>query len=259
MTRILVIDDEAEIHTILNHGLSSLGYDVLSCFTAEEGLRLSRELRPELVVLDWMLPDMTGTEVCRTLKADPATARIAIIICSAKDEEIDRVVGFEVGADDYVCKPFSVRELCLRIRAVIRRQPALVPILGGRGSELTFGRLRIDREAHRVWVGAKEIELTLLEFKLLVALCEQRERVMTRAALLNQVWGLSEANAEEQEPALAKASGMNGAPRGRRGPQRGVVSRTVDAHVKRLREKLAEAGDSIETVRGVGYRFTLRL
>jgi two-component system phosphate regulon response regulator PhoB len=189
----------------------------------EEGLRLARERKPDLVLLDLMLPDVPGTEVCKQLRSGAATRDAKIMVLTAKGEEIDRVVGFELGADDYVVKPFSVRELVLRIQAVLRRaggeeQPQPV---------IEFGRLKVDREAHRAWVDGKEIELTALEFKLLVMLHDRRNRVQTREALLQDVWAIDA----------------------------DITTRTVDTHVKRLREKLGAAGEYIETVRGVGYRF----
>jgi two-component system phosphate regulon response regulator PhoB len=176
-----------------------------------------------LVLLDLMLPDMSGTEVCRTIKDNPATRTLPVVMLTARGEEIDRVVGFEIGADDYITKPFSVRELVLRIRAVLRRRE-LPP---GEAASIEFGNLRIDRAAHRVWVDGEEVELTALEFKLLVTLYERRNRVQSRGALLDQVWGI----------------------------ETKISTRTVDAHVKRLREKMGNARDYIETVRGVGYRF----
>jgi two-component system phosphate regulon response regulator PhoB len=172
-------------------------------------------------LLDLMLPDMPGTEVCKTLKKAEATQNIAVVMLTAKGEEIDRVVGFELGADDYVVKPFSVRELLLRIDAVLRRRrPAPA-------TAIVFGALRIDPQAHRAWVADREVELTALEFKLLSTLVERKGRVQTRAALLDDVWGIAAA----------------------------ITTRTVDTHVKRLREKLGLAGRYVETVRGVGYRF----
>jgi two-component system phosphate regulon response regulator PhoB len=170
-----------------------------------------------------MLPDLAGTEICRAIKDDPGTRHMPIVMVTARGEEIDRVVGFELGADDYVTKPFSVRELLLRVRAILRRSENEQPT----GASIEFGTLRIDRDAHRVWVDAAEIELTALEFKLLVTLYERRNRVQSRSALLDHVWGIDTK----------------------------ISTRTVDAHVKRLREKLGSARDYIETVRGVGYRF----
>ncbi len=177
---------------------------------------------PILILLDLMLPDMSGTVVCKTLKKDQAMRDVRVIMVTAKGEEIDRVVGFELGADDYVVKPFSVRELLLRVGAVLRRKD--VP-----PSDLVeFGELRVDPAAHRIWVAGVEIALTSLEFKLLVTLYERKNRVQTRSVLLNDIWGI----------------------------EADITTRTVDTHVKRLREKLKGVGRYIETVRGVGYRFT---
>jgi two-component system, OmpR family, phosphate regulon response regulator PhoB len=203
--------------------LREAGHEVSSALRGKDGVRQAKEHPPDLVLLDLMLPDIPGTEVCRALKADPRTHDTPIVILTARSEEIDRVVCFELGAEDFVTKPFSVRELLLRIRAILmRRRPT--PVLLG---TVEFGRLRIDRAAHRVWVDGEEIELTALELKLLSTLYERKNRVQSRTALLDAVWG-SDAR---------------------------VDARTVDAHVKRLREKLGSARDYIETVRGVGYRF----
>lgn len=224
MAKILVVEDERDLRQVLEFNLTQAGHQVLLAATGGEGLALAREQGPELVLLDLMLPDLAGTEVCRVLKDDPATRAVPVVMVTARGEEIDRVVGFELGADDYIVKPFSVRELLLRVQAILRR---------GRGEaraptrQIEFGVLRLDREAHRVWVDDVEIELTALEFKLLVTLYERRNRVQTRAALLDDVWGI----------------------------QADITTRTVDTHVKRLREKLDGARDYVETVRGVGYRF----
>jgi two-component system, OmpR family, phosphate regulon response regulator PhoB len=223
MAKILVIEDEADIRQVLDYNLRTAGHDVIAVERGREGLELAREQRPDLVLLDLMLPDVSGTEVCRAIKDDPSTRTTPVVMLTARAEEIDRVVGFEIGADDYVTKPFSVRELLLRIRAVLRRSET-------RSAEtnlVEFGSLRIDRDAHRVWVETQEIELTALEFKLLVTLYDRRNRVQSRSALLDHVWGLDTK----------------------------ISTRTVDAHVKRLREKIGAARDYIETVRGVGYRF----
>jgi two-component system, OmpR family, phosphate regulon response regulator PhoB len=223
MARIAVIEDERDLQKVLEYNLRQDGYDVIQAFRGQEGLALVRERRPDLVLLDLMLPDTSGTEICKALKSDPATRAIPVIILTARGEEIDRVVGFELGAEDYVVKPFSVRELLLRIRAILRR--TTVAPAGEKTVE--FGCLRIDREAHRLWVEGQEIELTALEFRLLVTLYDRRNRVQTRAQLLDEVWGMTAA----------------------------VETRTVDTHVLRLREKIGRARDYIETVRGVGYRF----
>ncbi len=223
MARILVIEDEADIRQVLDYNLKSAGHEVLEAARGADGLRLIREREPDLVLLDLMLPDMPGTEVCRSIKDNPATKTLPVVMLTARGEEIDRVVGFEIGADDYITKPFSVRELVLRIRAVLRRRE--LPVSDG--PTIEFGNLRLDRAAHRVWVEGEEVELTALEFKLLVTLYERRNRVQSRGALLDEVWGLDTK----------------------------ISTRTVDAHVKRLREKMGAARDYIETVRGVGYRF----
>ena len=223
MARILVIEDEADIRQVLDYNLKSAGHEVVEASRGVDGLRLLREREPDLVLLDLMLPDMPGTEVCRSIKDNPATRALPVVMLTARGEEIDRVVGFEIGADDYITKPCSVRELVLRIRAVLRRRE--LPVADGPSIE--FGNLRLDRAAHRVWVETEEVELTALEFKLLVTLYERRNRVQSRSALLDEVWGIDTK----------------------------ISTRTVDAHVKRLREKMGAARDYIETVRGVGYRF----
>ncbi|MEO8901708.1 MAG: response regulator [Polyangiaceae bacterium] len=224
MTRILIVEDEPDLQQVLEYNLRQAGHEVLVTKLGREGLRIAREQKPEVVLLDLMLPDVPGTEVCKQIKESPATRGINVIMLTARGEEIDRVVGFELGADDYVTKPFSVRELLLRIQAVVRRgraEPKDVEAI------VEFGKLKIDRDAHRVWVEASEIELTALEFKLLVTLYDRKNRVQTRSTLLDDVWGI----------------------------QADITTRTVDTHVKRLREKLEAARDYVETVRGVGYRF----
>jgi two-component system phosphate regulon response regulator PhoB len=223
MARVLVIEDEADLRDILEYNLSEAGHRVLLADTAKKGLELARESRPDLVLLDLMLPDAPGTEVCRAIKGDPAMRNVRVVIVTAKGEEIDRVVGFELGADDYVVKPFSVREMLLRVQAILRRSEN-----GPAANVVEFGKLKIDRDAHRVLVGGEEVPLTTLEFKLLVTLLERKNRVQSRTVLLNDVWGI----------------------------EADITSRTVDTHVKRLREKLGEAGQYVETVRGVGYRFS---
>jgi two-component system, OmpR family, phosphate regulon response regulator PhoB len=222
---ILVVDDEADIVDTLVYNLQQEGYRTRSAKSGSEAVKQARERpTPDLVLLDLMLPDISGTEVCRVLRADEATRRIPVIMLTAKDAEIDRVVGFEVGADDYVTKPFSVRELMLRIRAVLRRAKDAPPATSAR--ILEFGLLRVDPEAHQVWAGGQEVVLTALEFRLLTTLLERRGRVQTRTTLLEDVWGI----------------------------HADITTRTVDTHVKRLREKLGAAGDYVETIRGVGYR-----
>ncbi len=225
MARILIVEDEADIRDVVAFNLRQAGHQVLTAGNAKEAVE-KLEQSPTLVVLDIMLPDASGVEVCRAIKQEPRTKHIPVIMVTARGEEIDRVVGFEVGADDYLVKPFSMRELLLRVKAVLRRSGAshtAPPTL------IELGDLRIDRAAHRLWVAGVEVELTALEFRLLMTFYERRERVQSRSTLLDDVWGVS--------------------------PD--IVTRTVDTHVKRLREKLAGSGDMIETVRGVGYRFTM--
>jgi two-component system phosphate regulon response regulator PhoB len=223
MAKVLVVEDEADIQQVLDYNLRGQGHTVFCTGRGEEGLRIAREKRPDLVLLDLMLPDVPGTEVCKRLKGDKATQGIQIVMLTAKGEEIDRVLGFELGADDYVTKPFSVRELMLRVQAILRRSTPPAEA----APTVEFGKLRVDRAAHRVWVGEQELELTALEFKLLVTLHDRKNRVQTRGALLSDVWGIDA----------------------------DITTRTVDTHIKRLREKLGAAGAYIETVRGVGYRF----
>jgi two-component system, OmpR family, phosphate regulon response regulator PhoB len=224
MARVVLIEDEPDLREILQYNLTQAGHRVQTAATADAGLRLARETMPDIVLLDLMLPDRPGTSVCTALKREPRTQEIPIIIVTARGEEVDRIVGLELGADDYLVKPFSVRELVLRMNAVLRRGEAKEPAL------VEVAELRIDRDAHRVEVGGAEISMTPLEFKLLLTLVTRRERVQTRSTLLGDVW--------ELDP--------------------GVSSRTVDTHVKRLRDKLGTAGRFIQTVRGVGYRFSER-
>jgi two-component system phosphate regulon response regulator PhoB len=223
MSRILVVEDESDLREVLSYNLSQAGHHLRLVARGREALAAIKVERPDLVLLDLMLPDMPGTEVCRAIKQDPATREIRVVMVTAKGEEIDRVVGFELGADDYVVKPFSVRELLLRVQAVLRRSETLPP-----AAVFEVGPLKVDRSAHRAWIDGNEVALTALEFKLLVTLWDRRGRVQTRDRLLSDVWGIDA----------------------------DITSRTVDTHVKRLREKLGPLGDKIETVRGVGYRFS---
>jgi two-component system phosphate regulon response regulator PhoB len=222
MARIVLIEDEPDLREIVQYNLSQAGHRVHVAGSADAGLRLVRETMPDIVLLDLMLPDRPGTTVCTALKREPHTQTIPVIMVTAKGDEVDRIVGLELGADDYVVKPFSVRELILRINAVLRRSEAKEPAV------VELGELRLDRDAHRVEVSGNEIPMTPLEFKLLATLAQRKERVQTRSALLADVW--------ELDP--------------------GVTSRTVDTHVKRLRDKLGSAGRFIQTVRGIGYRFS---
>src|SRR4051794_23406567 len=173
MASILVVEDEADLQQILSFNLEEAGHDVTTVASGEAALQMVRQHTPELIVLDLMLPGISGTEVCRSVKGDPATRHIAVVMLTAKGSEIDRVVGFELGADDYVVKPFSVRELALRIQAVLRRQQSAGPDSASTGRGVDFGKLRIDRDAHRVWVEDKEVPLTALEFRLLCTLFDR--------------------------------------------------------------------------------------
>ena len=222
---VLVIEDEVDLATTLEYNLRSEGFQVRLAHNGRQGIAAATaDPLPDVIVLDLMLPDLSGTEICRRLREGDRTRDIPVLMCTAKGEEIDRVVGFEVGADDYVVKPFSVRELVLRIRAQLRRRSQRTE---GEPSLMRFGRLEIDRDAHRAWVDKAEVSLTALEFRLLHQFLARRGRVQTRDALLSDVWGIDA----------------------------DVTTRTVDTHVKRLREKLGDAGAYIETLRGVGYRF----
>ncbi len=221
--RVLIVEDEPDLVRLLEFNLQQAGFEVRAVTRASDALKAVGAFNPDVVLLDLMLPDGSGTDVCRTIKTTPATRQIPVIMVTARGEEIDRVVGFELGADDYVTKPFSVRELILRVRAVLRRSD----VEGAVEDVITFGRLKVDRTAHRLYVDSVEVVLTALEFRLLSTLIERRNRVQSRDTLLSDVWGL----------------------------QMHVETRTVDTHIKRLREKLGAAGDYIHTVRGVGYRF----
>jgi two-component system phosphate regulon response regulator PhoB len=223
VARVLIIDDEPELQERLEYTLAQAGHLPFTASTGATGLQAAREMQPEVVLLDLMLPDMPGTRVARELRRDAKTRGIPIIMMTAKADEIDRVAGFEIGADDFVVKPFEIHELLLRIEAVLRRSswPPNPQILD-------VGELHVDCQAHRVTVNEEDISLAALEFKLLVTLIERHDHVMPRATLLSDVWGVN--------------------------PE--ITTRTVDTHVKRLRGKLGSAGRFIQTVRGIGYRFS---
>ena len=223
---ILIVEDEHDLAEVLRYNLEKEGYRTRVAHTGRAALEeTKREPLPDLVLLDLMLPDLSGTEICRTLRANSATAAMPIIMCTARTDEVDRIVGFELGADDYIAKPFSVREVLLRVRAVLRRLKPDGEAVSS-SSRLSIGSVGIDVEAHRAWVEDEEVHLTPLEFKLLLTLVSRRGRVQTRDRLLEDVWDYNT----------------------------DVTTRTVDTHVKRLREKLGSAGPVIQTVRGVGYR-----
>ncbi len=222
-SRVLVVEDEPDIRDLLVFHLERDGFQVTKCKSGPEALRLVRATRPDLVLLDLMLPDMDGLEVCRRLRQDPTTQSVPIVMLTARDDEVDRVLGLELGADDYVVKPFSPRELVARIRAVLRRAR---PIAGT--APVTVGHLSVDAAAHAVTVDGVTVSLTRKEFDLLRALVEARGRVLSREFLLDHVWGYTAAGE--------------------------IESRTVDVHVRRLRQKLGAEGRRIGTVTGVGYR-----
>jgi two-component system phosphate regulon response regulator PhoB len=220
---ILIVEDERDVVDLLTLNLRKAGGFIIS--TAADGatgLQKARTEKPAFVILDLMLPKMPGLEVCKILKSDPGTRHIPIMMLTAKAEEIDRIVGLEFGADDYVTKPFSPREVILRIQAILRR---------GQGEledeTVTAGGITIDPVRHQVSVAGKPVRLTSIEFKLLRTLLQRRGRVQARDRLLNDVWGYESV----------------------------IDTRTVDTHVRRLREKLGKAGDAIETVRSFGYKF----
>jgi len=225
LQKILLIEDEPDIRKTLEYNISREGYDVVSAPSLSEGRNHLNSGSFSLILLDLMLPDGSGLDLCREIKSDKEKVATPIIILTAKDDEVDKVVGFELGADDYVTKPFSVRELILRIKAVLKR--------GERKQEnlevqRQFGELLIDVDSHEVFVNEQSITLTALEFKLLRQLVDRRGRVQSRDQLLSDVWGYSA----------------------------DVTTRTVDTHIKRLREKLGSMGKYVQTIRGVGYKFS---
>jgi two-component system phosphate regulon response regulator PhoB len=221
--RILIIEDDKHISKLVKYNLEKAGY---ACFTVgdgEEGLKILDKQPIDLIILDIMLPKMDGFEVCRMIKQENKTRHIPIIMLTAKGEEVDRIVGLELGADDYVVKPFSPRELILRVKAILRRGKSEEP----EKKIFKAGTLTVDVPAHKVTVNGKEVALTPMEFKLLTTLAERRGRVQTRSGLLSEIWDIHS----------------------------DVYTRTVDTHVKRLREKLGPAAKFVETVIGLGYRF----
>jgi two-component system phosphate regulon response regulator PhoB len=226
--RILVVDDEPDIVALVAYHLAKLGYRVSTAGSGADALELARRERPALVVLDLMLPDLSGFEVLERLRTDDATRQLPVLMLTARREEPDRIRGLSLGADDYLTKPFSPQELVLRVGAILRRVATGAAAEGGAepGSLLLVGPLRIDRAAMTVDVAGRRVELTPTEYKLLLTLAERRGRVQARGHLLETVW--------EAAP--------------------DIQTRTVDMHVQRLRTKLGDAGDLIETVRGFGYR-----
>ena len=225
-TRILVVEDEEDLAGFLLYNLRAAGYAVEHAKTGSSALARAKGFQPDLVLLDLMLPDISGADVLRAIRRDKELAGISVIIVTARGEEADRIAGLELGADDYVAKPFSVRELVLRVGAVLKRatpEPEQTAVL-------ECGPIRVDLAGHQATVAGSAIALTALEFRLLRTLLERAGRVQTREVLLADVWGISA----------------------------DVETRTVDTHMKRLREKLGPAADLIETIRGVGYKLRAR-
>ena len=222
--RILVVDDEPDITALVAYHLAKAGYRVSTAANGTDALKTATEQRPDVVVLDLMLPGLSGLDVLQALRKQEDTRDVGVIMLTARREEADRIRGLALGADDYLTKPFSPNELTLRVAAIIRRLAA--PSTSG-GSQLVAGSIVVDRSAHRATVDGQALLLTATEYKLLLTLLERRGRVQTRPQLLETVWDA----------------------------QPDIQTRTVDMHVQRLRTKLGEAGDQIETVRGFGYRF----
>ena len=230
--RVLLVEDEEDLVSSLSYTLHAAGYQVSSALDGTTALRLATEQSPDIVLLDLMLPDISGLDVCRRIRASSQSHQPIVIMVTARGEEVDRVVGFEVGADDYLVKPFSVRELLLRMEARQRALPDENDFASAASSKgrITIGNLDVDADSHQVFVGGNEIHVSALEMRLLMHLLEVPGKVRYRRELLTEVWGYH--------------------------PE--VSSRTLDTHVKRLRQKLADAGSYIHTVRGVGYRIVAR-
>jgi len=221
--KILVVDDDPDILSLVRYNLEREGFSVLTAANGQDALQLVHSQPPQAIILDLMLPEVDGLEVSRQIKRDPSLSDIPIIMLTAKGEEVDRVVGFELGADDYITKPFSPRELVLRLKAILKRSSSREEPI----RRLSLEDLEIDLDRHQVWIGGEEISLTVIEFGLLSTLASRRGRVQTRDRLLADVWNYDS----------------------------DVDSRTVDTHIRRLRSKLGRWAEAIETVRGLGYRF----
>ncbi|HWX18822.1 MAG TPA: response regulator transcription factor [Candidatus Binatia bacterium] len=222
-SKILVVDDEPEAVELVEFNLKQAGFDVLTATDGAEALKRAHSAVPSLIVLDLMLPEIDGLEVCKMLRRDPATAAVPIVMVTAKAAEIDRILGLELGADDYITKPFSPRELVLRVKRILERGR----VASKEPDVFKFGELLIDAPRHRVTWRGRAIELTATEFKLLAVLAQRRGRVQSREQLLRDVWEYNSL----------------------------IDTRTVDTHMRRLREKLGPASKHLDTVRGVGYRF----
>jgi len=221
---ILVVEDEPDVSELLKHQLNNAGYEVTIAEDGEDGLRKVRKLMPDLIILDLMIPEINGLEVCKYIRINPTTEHIPIVMCTAKAGEIDRVLGLELGADDYVTKPFSPRELILRVNNIFKRNK--VNKQTGK-NWLKFGNIIIDKNSHEVRVGNSIINLTPTEYKILILFSDRIGRVQSRENLLRDVWGY----------------------------EADIDTRTVDTHVQRLRTKLLSSSNHIVTVRGFGYKF----
>jgi DNA-binding response OmpR family regulator len=221
--KILVVDDEPDALELLEINLKGAGYDVVTAPDGEQALKKARDLLPKLIILDLMLPEVDGLEVCKILRRDQRTSGIPIIMLTAKAGEVDRVLGLELGADDYVTKPFSPRELVLRVKRLLRSNEAPAE----KADRIDYKELSLDIPRHQALVKGKPIDLTATEFKLLTVLAQRRGRVQSREQLLQDVWEYDNL----------------------------IDTRTVDTHMRRLREKLGLAAKYLDTVRGVGYRF----
>ncbi len=219
---VLIVDDEPDVVSLVSQSLSAAGFQVTKASDGAEAIEIMKRLHPALVVLDLNMPQMSGTDVLRTIKADVRTSAISVLVLTARKDEVDRIVSLELGADDYVTKPFSPRELVLRVKSILSRRNAFSPTQ----NYSVCGSISLNREAHEVRVSGRVMELTAVEFKLLVALFQQPGRVFTREDLLSAVWG------QDAE----------------------IEVRTVDTHMRRLREKLGDGAAHIITVRGFGYR-----
>lgn len=220
---VLIVEDEPDVVDLLRYNLGRAGFDVLIAVSGDRGLEMARKQRPDIIILDLMLPGMTGQEVCRALKNDPDTEVIPIVMLTAKGEPEERVKGLELGADDYVTKPFSPRELVLRVQALLKRH-RVVP----RSETVQLAGIYLDKTNFEARLDGKRLDLTTTEFKLLSVLIERRGKTLTRETLLTDVWGYQTAS---------------------------IDTRTVDTHMRRLREKLGKYSGRLETIRGEGYRF----
>jgi len=222
--KILVVEDDKHISKLVKYNLEKAGFDSTVTITGEEALEVLDREAVDLIILDIMLPKMDGFETCKQIKQDKKLSHIPVIMLTAKGEEVDKVVGFELGADDYVVKPFSPRELVLRVKAILKRGEPKEEVK----DILSVDKLTVDIPRHKVTIDKKEITLTQIEFKLLVTLMQRKGRVQSRDSLLEDVWDIAA----------------------------DVTTRTIDTHIKRLRQKLGKMGKMIETVRGIGYRFS---